>query len=634
MSEKTRYFLLLVALNALVAALSYLPFLADHFSLHFASPTWRDYLLSLSYNYFVYFLFHLILLNPIFLITRKVFRERPLIFYFILSTSGTLLLLISFADVIIYRLLGIHVYDSVVINTVSNPDFLREIRPGFANISIAVLLLIFVLAPQTKLCQLIFKSLGPYLLGPKRKKIYEYLLPLFLFPTLGFIYCLFFYLPSQGGTANIFPLYTLVRGLTPQNRLTFKDLPTIPSKVFSNRPHIVLLMAESFRAQNLKISTMPKTLALLAERNNCTEFSPFFSAGHKTEQGVFSTLYSMGSHLYLKARKEKLESIPLNFLKRAKYQLKAFTASQLKNWMGAGFIFANFDKYDEFKGDHVIYDDRQVILETLKELKGATRPQFIFTFFNSTHYNYAFPPEKTPFLPIADEHINFFSSFKDEQRGREKIFNRYQNSVRYLDELIFHGLLSMHKLALKMNRDIVVAFTGDHGEEFWEHGQFGHANALFINERIQVPLIFCFFSPDASRYNGIKEKLLARIGSHTDILPTLFSFIFPESVKENRLLDGYSLLDKNSPRFRLSVAAGYPYEKNELAIISRKRKFWARKSTATLYSLYRFKTTDARDEIFLGDSAQSEWEAAYSFYSETMSRFLSEDSERYEWKEF
>ena len=66
------------------------------------------------------------------------------------------------------------------------------------------------------------------------------------------------------------------------------------------------------------------------------------------------------------------------------------------------------------------------------------------------------------------------------------MFNRYRNSVLYVDAMIGRILNTLERTGL-VNRTIVM-ITGDHGQEFGEHGFFGHGSA-FTPEQTHVPLI-------------------------------------------------------------------------------------------------------------------------------------------------
>ncbi len=70
----------------------------------------------------------------------------------------------------------------------------------------------------------------------------------------------------------------------------------------------------------------------------------------------------------------------------------------------------------------------------------------------------------------------------DKQFLRE----RYQGEVRYVDDQVGTILRELKKQELY--KKSVIAFSSDHGEEFWEHGNFEHGHAFF-DEVIHVPLI-------------------------------------------------------------------------------------------------------------------------------------------------
>jgi len=84
----------------------------------------------------------------------------------------------------------------------------------------------------------------------------------------------------------------------------------------------------------------------------------------------------------------------------------------------------------------------------------------------------------------------------------------------------------------KWDKNTLVIITADHGEEFWEHGKWGHGHALF-REVIHIPLLF-HYSNGGFKTNRIKQNV-----SIIDILPTLREFIGLPRDKAN---EGLSLL--------------------------------------------------------------------------------------------
>ncbi|MGE0384280.1 MAG: sulfatase [Gammaproteobacteria bacterium] len=72
------------------------------------------------------------------------------------------------------------------------------------------------------------------------------------------------------------------------------------------------------------------------------------------------------------------------------------------------------------------------------------------------------------------------------ERDRNWIRALYEGEVAWLDENV--GAVLDQLRALGLYDDALIAFTSDHGEEFWEHGGQGHAHTLY-DELLHVPLI-------------------------------------------------------------------------------------------------------------------------------------------------
>lgn len=89
--------------------------------------------------------------------------------------------------------------------------------------------------------------------------------------------------------------------------------------------------------------------------------------------------------------------------------------------------------------------------------------------------------------------------------------------------------------ALRQNglwEDTVVVFVADHGEEFREHGVFGHGWDLY-GEVLDVPLI-------VRAPGGLRGKRVGELVQHTDVLPTVLDAV---GVAIPPGLDGMSLWD-------------------------------------------------------------------------------------------
>ena len=119
-------------------------------------------------------------------------------------------------------------------------------------------------------------------------------------------------------------------------------------------------------------------------------------------------------------------------------------------------------------------------------------PFFIFLNYYDVHDPYL-PPEPYlhrftkvahPSAPIPQA-WDWFASLTPEQRQAE--MDAYDGAIQYMDTELGEFFRQLHQSGLDKN--LLVVFTSDHGEEFNEHGFMDHLNALY-RELIHVPLIF------------------------------------------------------------------------------------------------------------------------------------------------
>jgi arylsulfatase A-like enzyme len=76
----------------------------------------------------------------------------------------------------------------------------------------------------------------------------------------------------------------------------------------------------------------------------------------------------------------------------------------------------------------------------------------------------------------------------------------------------------------------IVIFTSDHGDEFWEHGNFGHVSSL-SPEVVRVPLIVHL--PPAMQRQVVSEPAAAAF--LTDITPSLYYLLGHRPLKKDPL---------------------------------------------------------------------------------------------------
>ena len=95
---------------------------------------------------------------------------------------------------------------------------------------------------------------------------------------------------------------------------------------------------------------------------------------------------------------------------------------------------------------------------------------------------------------------------------------------------------------------MIIVFTADHGEEFKEHGQLGHATTLF-EEQVRIPLDHCRASsafPPGTR----RQDLVSLI----DIGPTLLELAGSDLFAQGA---GQARSSRLAPAMRWSSASPY-----------------------------------------------------------------------------
>jgi arylsulfatase A-like enzyme len=157
------------------------------------------------------------------------------------------------------------------------------------------------------------------------------------------------------------------------------------------------------------------------------------------------------------------------------------------------------------------------------------RPFFLFVHMWDVHYDYIPPaPYDERFDPgydgsadgrgLADASVLAGLSPRD----REHVVALYDGEIAWTDMHVGKILARLERLGLA-DRTVVVV-TADHGEEFLEHGSFGHRKALF-EESVRVPLVV--------RGPGVPAGLsVVRPVSTVDLAPTLLELAGAEPLSD------------------------------------------------------------------------------------------------------
>jgi arylsulfatase A-like enzyme len=105
-------------------------------------------------------------------------------------------------------------------------------------------------------------------------------------------------------------------------------------------------------------------------------------------------------------------------------------------------------------------------------------------------------------------------NFAVAEPDRDYVKSLYEGEVAYIDQFAGRVLDALEDQGVAGNT--YFCFTSDHGEELWDHGQWGHGQALY-EEQIHVPMILA--GP------GIRRQVVSAPVSAIHLIPTLADFL-------------------------------------------------------------------------------------------------------------
>ncbi len=296
--------------------------------------------------------------------------------------------------------------------------------------------------------------------------------------------------------------------------------------------NVVWLVSESLRADALDEEVMPATWKFA---HQAQWFRHHYSAGNGTRMGVFGMFYGLYGSYWFSFLSELRSPVVIDRVIDDGYRM--FVATSAK------FSFPEFDKTIwsrvprsellEGNGDEPGWQrDRQLVDQLLQHIDAtpAGQPFFTFLFFESPHAQYRFPDSAVVRRPYNEE-LNYVlaADATPEQIGLVK--NRYLNAVHHLDQQLERVITHLTERGLLDST--IVLITGDHGEEFWEKGRYGH-HSDFSEEQTRVPMVLWIPGQPAREVDDLT--------SHLDLAPTILAQLGVTNPPADYSL-GHDLLD-------------------------------------------------------------------------------------------
>ena len=341
--------------------------------------------------------------------------------------------------------------------------------------------------------------------------------------------------------------------------------------------NIVWLTVESLRWDMLDPEIMPN---LWRFSQRALKFNRHYSGGNRTRMGMFTMFYGLYPNYWYPFEDQAIGPLLMDAILRQGYQITVNTSQSFTYPELYRTVFANTPRevthelkdqsIPAWRRDEINISDILNFLDKRKKEK----PFFAFMFFESTHAPYNFT-DKDIIRPDYLNDINY-ANLKF-LTGIDRIKDRYINAAHCVDRQV--GRVLDYLKANRLLDNTIVLLTGDHGEEFMEHGHWGHGhNAVFPEQQIHVPLVLWL--------PGTKHREINIPTSHIDIPGTLAPFV---GIRANLkcFSQGSSLLDR---REKFQVFGNYRY----MGYMDCKYKiFFPFKD----YSYFYYRVTGADDQM-------------------------------------
>lgn len=285
------------------------------------------------------------------------------------------------------------------------------------------------------------------------------------------------------------------------------------------RLNVLIIVVESLRFDMLDEKTMPN---LSRFSRGAVRLRNHYSGGNTSRFGGFSLLYGLYPTYWHQFLAERRGPVLLDHLADCGYAVKAFSSTSMQYPEFRQTAFSAFpDAVEDRMGPEKARDRDRVLVkrfrEWLRELP-ADGAFYCFAFLDAPHAPYSFFEPEAVFTPYSEE-ISYARS--DLREHRAEIFNRYRNSINCADRSIGE-ILSALEEGGRGDKTIVIV-TGDHGQEFWEAGYFGH-NSAYTDYQVRVPLVI--------RVPGMAPAEISRRTSHLDVVPTVLNLLGSENPPE------------------------------------------------------------------------------------------------------
>jgi len=277
-----------------------------------------------------------------------------------------------------------------------------------------------------------------------------------------------------------------------------------------------------FAMDSVKYSILDKQVApnLMRFKEESYSLEHHYSGGNATRFGIFSLFYGLNATYWFSFLNAHQPPVLFDALKRLGYKIDIFSSTNT-NWpefRKTCYVGIPSSIHDHFEGKPWQKDQQstQAFIQQMKHYD-VHQPIFSFLFWDAPH-GYSYPESFNRYGATSSE-MNYLN-IAPQSRGLVETKKRYQNAIAY-DDMLFGKILTSLKEAKRYDNALII-FTSDHGQEFYEYGNFGH-NSAFSEGQIHVPLFIKL--PKSLMQEGIRPNTNGVMSAHQDLVPSLLGLL-------------------------------------------------------------------------------------------------------------
>ena len=329
-------------------------------------------------------------------------------------------------------------------------------------------------------------------------------------------------------------------------------VPELPSD--GPRPNVLFVVLDSWRRDAFSASATPNLHAFSQEAR---VFDDHASGGNGTRFGLFSMLYGLHGSYWFRVLEERRTPVLIDSLQEEGYDMRVWSSASMNfpefratAWAGLPDD-AVIDRFLGERGlplskrsdkkDALVRDAFGSWLEQ-RQADEDERPFFGFVLLDSPHQPYFNPggPNHPSLENLSYLELGLTPEGPELESLKVRMRNSYLNSVLYAD-MIAGQILDQLEAAGELENTVVVV-TGDHGEEFYESGFWGHTSN-FTPEQLNVPLFV--------RGPGVVAGREHRPTSHLDVSNSLLELLGADPARRAGYSLGASLFEPLEERERV-----------------------------------------------------------------------------------